>query len=66
MRWAVCHSPIQLGLLYLVLVFMILQYSTLAMLISSHVQTSDAGVRITYTVVFCLLLVTLLPSAFLQ
>ena len=56
----------QLGLLYLVLVFMILQYSTLAMLISSHVQTSDAGVRITYTVVFCLLLVTLLPSAFLR
>ena len=56
----------ELGLLYLVLFFMILQYSTLAMLISSHVQTSDAGVRLTYTAVFCFLLVTLIPAAFLR
>ena len=56
----------QLGMLYLILFFMIIQYSTLGMLISSHVQTSDAGVRITYTAVFCLLLVTLIPSAFLR
>lgn len=56
----------QLGMLYLILFFMIIQYSTLGMLISSHVQTSDAGVRITYTAVFCLLLVTLIPAAFLR
>lgn len=56
----------ELATLYLVLLCMILQYSTLAMLISSHVQTSDAGVRITYTAIFSLLLITLIPSAFLR
>ncbi|MCH1495947.1 MAG: ABC transporter permease [Rubripirellula sp.] len=56
----------ELGLLYLILFFMILQYSTMAMLISSHVQTSDAAVRITYTAVFGFLLITLIPAAFLR
>ena len=56
----------ELGTLYFILLCMITQYSTLGMLISSHVQTSDAGVRITYTAIFSLLLVTLIPSAFLR
>lgn len=53
-----------LGLLYLVLVLLILQYATLAMMISSFVHTADAGVRITYAVVLGLLLLTLVPEAF--
>ena len=56
----------ELGTLYFILLCMITQYSTLGMFISSHVQTSDAGVRITYTAIFSLLLVTLIPSAFLR
>lgn len=56
----------QFGMLYLILALLILQYSTLGMLISSYVQTSDAGVRITYTVVLALLFVTLIPAAFLS
>jgi ABC-type transport system involved in multi-copper enzyme maturation permease subunit len=56
----------ELGALYFLLFCMILQYSTLAMLISSHVQSSDAGVRITYAAVFSFLLVTLIPATFLS
>ena len=56
----------QLGLLYLVLALLTLQYATLGMLISSYVQTSDAGVRITYATVLGLMFLSLLPSAFLR
>lgn len=56
----------ELGMLYLVLALLVLQYTTLGMLISSYVQSSDAGVRITYGAVFALLLITLVPAAFLR
>jgi ABC-type transport system involved in multi-copper enzyme maturation permease subunit len=56
----------ELGLLYVVLLLLILQYATLGMLISSHVQSSDAGVRITYSAVLGLFFLTLLPAAFLR
>lgn len=56
----------ELGLLYLVLALLVLQYATIGMLVSSYVQSSDAGVRITYTVVLGLLFLTLLPAAFIK
>ena len=55
-----------LGLLYLVLFLLILQYATLGLLISSYVQSSDAGVRITYTAVLSLFFLTLIPAAFFR
>ena len=56
----------ELGMLYLVLILLILQYATLGMLISSYVQSSDAGVRITYTAILALFFLTLVPYAFIQ
>ncbi len=56
----------ELGLLYLVLMLLILQYATLGMLVSSHVQSSDAGVRITYTAILGLFFLTLVPAAFIR
>lgn len=56
----------ELGLLYLVLLSLVLQYATLGMLVSSYVQTSDAAVRVTYTAVFALFLATLIPAAFMR
>lgn len=56
----------ELGLLYLVLFLLILQYATLGMFVSSHAQSSDAGVRITYAAVLGLFFATLLPAAFLR
>lgn len=56
----------ELGMLYLVLLLLVLQYATLGMLISSYVQTSDAAVRVTYTAVFALFFATLVPSAFMR
>ncbi|MEO1524429.1 MAG: ABC transporter permease subunit [Planctomycetota bacterium] len=53
-----------LGLLYLVLTLLIFQYATLALLVSSYAQSADAAVRLTYTIVLALLLVTLVPQAF--
>ena len=53
-----------LGLLYLVLVLLVIQYATLGMLVSSYVQSADAGVRITYSIVLSLFLLTLVPDAF--
>ncbi len=52
--------------LYLVLGLLALQYSTLGMLISSYVQTSDSAVRLTYAAVFGLLFLSLLPDAFFR
>ena len=52
--------------LYLVLGLLALQYSTLGMLISSYVQSSDSAVRLTYAAVFGLLFVSLLPDAFFR
>ncbi|QEF97966.1 ABC-2 family transporter protein [Stieleria maiorica] len=53
-----------LGLFYFVLLLLVFQYATLGMLISSYVQSADAGVRLTYTVIFALFLLTLVPDAF--
>ncbi len=53
-----------IGLIYLVLVLMIIQYATLGMLVSSFVQSADAGVRITYSIVLSLAFLTLVPNAF--
>jgi ABC-type transport system involved in multi-copper enzyme maturation permease subunit len=55
-----------LGMLYLILLLMILQYATLGMLVSSYVQSADAGVRITYTAVLGLFFLTLVPAALVQ
>jgi ABC-type transport system involved in multi-copper enzyme maturation permease subunit len=52
--------------LYLVLALLALQYSTLGMLVSSYVQSSDSAVRITYAAVFGLLFLTLLPDVFFR
>lgn len=52
--------------LYLVLGLLALQYSTLGMLISSYVQSSDSAVRLTYAAVFGLLFISLLPDAFFR
>ncbi|MDV6029478.1 MAG: ABC transporter permease subunit [Phycisphaera sp. RhM] len=53
-----------LGLFYFVLLLLVFQYATLGMLISSYVQSSDAGVRLTYSVIFALFFLTLIPDAF--
>ncbi|MEX0818692.1 MAG: ABC transporter permease [Pirellulaceae bacterium] len=42
----------QLGLLYVVLLTCIVQYTALALLISTYVQSTDAAVRMTYAAVF--------------
>jgi len=42
----------QVGLLYAVLLACVLQYTTLALLVSSFAQSTDAAVRVTYALVF--------------
>jgi ABC-type transport system involved in multi-copper enzyme maturation permease subunit len=56
----------ELGLLYLILLLLVLQYVTLGLMVSSFVQSTDAGVRITYTIVLGLFFLTLLPSALIR
>lgn len=56
----------ELGMLYLVLALLVLQYTTLGMLISSYAQSSDAAVRATYTAVLAMLLLTLVPAALIR
>ncbi len=53
-----------LGLLYVVLILLIIQYATLGMMVSSYVHSADAGVRITYAVVLGAFFLTLVPEAF--
>lgn len=53
-----------LGLFYLVLALLVFQYATLGMLVSSYVQSTDAGVRITYSIILSLFFLTLVPNAF--
>jgi ABC-type transport system involved in multi-copper enzyme maturation permease subunit len=55
-----------LGLLYFILVLLVIQYATLGLMVSSYVQSADAGVRVTYGVVLGLCLLTLVPHAFYQ
>ncbi|QDT08507.1 ABC transporter permease [Planctomycetes bacterium K23_9] len=52
----------QLGLLYVVLVLLSLQYATLGMFVSSLVQSADAGVRVTYAAVLGLFVFSLIPA----
>jgi len=54
----------ELGLLYLILSLLVIQYTTLGMLVSSYAQSADAGVRITYTAVLAMFFLTLVPAAF--
>lgn len=56
----------QLGMLYLVLLLVIVEYATLALFVSSYAQTADAAVRVTYAAVFGLSFLTLVPHAFYQ
>ena len=56
----------QLGLMYLVLLLLILQYATLGLWISSHVDSADAGVRLTYAGVLGLSFFTLIPSLLIR
>jgi ABC-type transport system involved in multi-copper enzyme maturation permease subunit len=55
-----------LGLLYLILALLVVQYATLGMMVSSLVQSADSGVRVTYGIVLGLCLLTLIPHAFFQ
>ncbi len=56
----------ELGLLYLILLLAIVQYVTLGMLVSSFVQSADAGVRITYSAVLGLFILTLVPATLVR
>jgi ABC-type transport system involved in multi-copper enzyme maturation permease subunit len=53
-----------LGLLYVVLALLVVQYATLGMVVSSFVHSADAGVRITYAVVLGTFFLTMVPEAF--
>ncbi len=56
----------QLLPLYAVLLLVLLQYTTLALLISSLAHSTEASLRITYALVLCLAVGTLGPHAFLR
>jgi len=55
-----------LGLLYFVLALLVIQYATLGLMVSSYVQSADAGVRVTYGIVLALCFLTIIPHAFYQ
>jgi ABC-type transport system involved in multi-copper enzyme maturation permease subunit len=56
----------QVGLLYAVLLVCILQYSAIAILVSTFAQTADAAVRLTYAVVFAASVLAIGPHFLLQ
>ena len=56
----------ELGMLYLVLLLMSVQYIALALLVSCFVQSSDAAVRVTYASVFAMSFLSLGPNYFYQ
>ena len=56
----------ELGLLYLVLLLMTVQYVALALLVSSLVQSTDAAVRMTYAWVFAISFLSLGPNYLFQ
>jgi ABC-type transport system involved in multi-copper enzyme maturation permease subunit len=56
----------QVGLLYAVLLVCILQYSSIALLVSTYAQTSDAAVRLTYAIVFAVSVLAIGPHFLLQ
>ena len=56
----------QLGLLYVVLLACVVQYTTIALLVSSYVQSNDAAVRWTYAAVLAVGVLSVAPYLFLQ
>ena len=56
----------QVGMLYLVLFTCVVQYTTLALLVSSLAQSTDASVRITYALVFTFGVIAAGPHMLLQ
>lgn len=56
----------QVGLLYLVLLACVFQYTTIALLVSSYVQSTDAAVRLTYAAVLAVGVLSVAPYLFLQ
>ncbi len=56
----------QLGLLYLVLIVCVVQYTALALFVSTVVQSTDAAVRMTYAAVFGLGILAVGPFYLLQ
>ncbi len=52
----------QLLAIYAILIFMVLQYATLGLLISSYASSADAAMRMTYGAVLVLAVVTLGPD----
>ena len=66
--YAMGGISLQQGLLplYLLLVLVALQYSSLALLISSHATSTDSAMKLTYGAILVLAVVTLGPYLFLQ
>lgn len=56
----------QIGLLYVVLCVCVVQYTAIALLISSHVQSADAAVRVTYGATFAVSILAAGPYYLLQ
>jgi ABC-type transport system involved in multi-copper enzyme maturation permease subunit len=56
----------QIGLLYLVLALLAVQYGTLGLLISSYAGSTDAALRVTYGVILLLAVLTIGPYQFIQ
>ena len=56
----------QILLLYAVMTAAALQYTTLGLLVSSYVRSTDAGVRITYALIFAMGILALGPYYLLQ
>jgi ABC-type transport system involved in multi-copper enzyme maturation permease subunit len=52
--------------LYLLLLLVVLQYSTLALLVSTRASTTDGAMRVTYALVLLLAVVSLGPNEFLR
>ncbi|MFV1964903.1 MAG: ABC transporter permease [Pirellulaceae bacterium] len=54
------------GLLYAVLILAAIQYATLGLMVSTFVQSADAGVRVTYALAFGMAFLSLGPNYFYQ
>jgi ABC-type transport system involved in multi-copper enzyme maturation permease subunit len=55
-----------IGKVYLLLILVALQYSAIALLVSSYVQSNDAAIRITYGIVLATAVLALGPHYFFQ
>lgn len=68
---AACYAmggvdPSQLAGVYVVLVLLSIQYTTLGLLVSSYASSSDSSLRLTYGLVLLLAVIVLAPQQFLQ